>query len=205
MQMKWLIFIFFSICSSAQNIPCSELILQSKQGLVQYFNKIIYLEEPHYLTKRELFSVVSPECSTFSKTKNNLEVLVIKSNLYLNIDKMDLSFGPFQMKVSFILKTLNKAPKTSINDDKLLKIKTNNFLSSSDVDYLNKIEVQWKILRIFELNNIKIYKKHTLQGLYTVYNKGTISKRKIYFSKIDCIKKTYEEWCSEFLNFLNLI
>ena len=203
--MKWLIVIFFSFCTSAQNKPCNELLLQSKQVLVKYFNKITNLAEPHYLTKKELFSVVSPECSTFSIPKNNLEVILIKSNLFLNSEKMDLSFGPFQMKVSFILKTLNKAPKTSINDDKLLKIKTNNFLSSSDVDYLNKIEVQWKILRIFELNNIKIYKKHTLQGLYTVYNKGTISKRKIYFSKIDCIKKTYEEWCSEFLNFLNLI
>jgi hypothetical protein len=203
--MKWLIFIFFSICSSAQNIPCSELILQSKQGLVQYFNKIIYLEEPHYLTKRELFSVVSPECSTFSKTKNNLEVLVIKSNLYLNIDKMDLSFGPFQMKVSFILKTLRKAPNTIIDDDKLFKIKINNFLNVSDVDYLNKIEVQWKILRIFEFNNLKIYNKYSLEGLYTIYNRGAINRRKTNYSKIDCVGKTYEDWCSQFLNFLNSI
>jgi hypothetical protein len=200
--MKWLIFIFFSICSSAQNIPCSELILQSKQGLVQYFNKIIYLEEPHYLTKRELFSIVSPECSTYSKTKNNLEVLVIKSNLYLNIDKIDLSFGPFQMKVSFILKTLRKAPNAIIDDDKLFKIKTKNFLNANDVDYLNKIEVQWKILRFFEFNNLKIYKKYSMVGLYKIYNRGAIDNRKIYYSKIDCAEKTYEEWCSEFLKLL---
>ena len=64
--------------------------------------KMIDFEKPYYLSKKELFSIVSPEYITFSEAKNNLEVIIVKSNLFLNNRKIDLSFGPFQMKISFI-------------------------------------------------------------------------------------------------------
>lgn len=203
--MKWLALFIFNISAFSQNDPCFYFNQKSEAKWAEISKKIETFESPFYLSKKELLSIVSPEYISYSSSMNELEVIIVKSNLVLNNNKLDLSFGPFQMKLSFILKTLKKAKNTVVNDDKLNKIKTNNFLKASDVDYLNKIEVQWKILRIFEFNNLKILKKHTILGLYTIYNRGAINKRKTNFSKINCVKKTYEEWCSEFLNYLNFI
>jgi hypothetical protein len=134
---------------------------------------------------------------------NDLEVLLVKSNIVLNNDKFDLSFGPFQMKISFILKTLSQTPINIINDSILIDIKNNpTKIASSQIDYLNQLEIQWKLLRLFEYSNKKSYEKCSLKGLYTLYNRGHIDKKATIFKKINCRNSTYEDWCAAFIHFL---
>jgi hypothetical protein len=198
--MKWLLIFIFTANTFFQNDPCKDFKQHSKDILKVVNNKMIGFANPYYLSKKELFSIVYPEFITFNAAKNNLEIILIKSNLYLDNNKFDLSFGPFQMKISFILKTLNHAPKKIIKDPILVKLKNNNNeLTSTQIDYLNRIETQWEILRVFEYCNLNNYKKHTLNGLYTLYNRGDINKKTTVFDKIKCKDMTYEEWCNEFL------
>jgi hypothetical protein len=198
--MKWLALFIFNIRAFSQNDPCFYFNQKSEAKWTEITKKIETFESPFYLSKKELLSIVSPEYISYSSSTNALEVIIVKSNLVINNNKLDLSFGPFQMKVSFILSTLRKAPYSIINDNILKKIKIKKNINENEIDYINKIETQWKILRIFEYNNKKNYKKHSLKGLYTIYNRGDINKIKSIFTKINCSKKTYEEWCFQFLN-----
>jgi hypothetical protein len=197
--MKWFFILIVNISAFSQSDPCYYFEQQSKEKLTGISNKIVAFENPFYLSKKELFSIVSPEYITYSIQMNDLEVILVKSNLVLNNNKFDLSFGPFQMKISFILKTLNQAPMNIINDPILVKLKKNyTKMTFAQIDYLNKIETQWKILRLFEYCNKEIYTKKSLNGLYSIYNRGDIKKKLTIFEKIKCRNKTYEEWCADF-------
>ena len=200
--MKWFFIFFINISSFSQSNPCYYFEQQSKEKWVAISNKIQTFDNPFYLTKKELLSIVAPEYFTYSISMNELEVILVKSNLVINDSKLDVSFGPFQMKISFILNTLSRAPLNIINDPILLNIKSNcKTLTSSQIDYLNKMETQWKVLCLFEYCNKKIYEKYSLIGLYTVYNRGDINKKQTIFNKINCKNSTYEDWCTEILRF----
>ena len=195
-------FIFFIVsnCALSQNNPCDNFYKQSIEKIRDFSNKMTYFEQPYYLSKKELFSIVSPEYITFSESKNKIEVLLIKSNLYIKNDKFDLSFGPFQMKISFIINIINKAPLSIIKDPILLNLKNNNdIITAFQIDYLNKIETQWKLLRMFEYCYKNIYNQYNLSGLYSIYNRGGINKKKAVFNKIKCTPLSYEDWCSKLL------
>jgi hypothetical protein len=201
--MKWFLFLFLNLSAFSQSDPCYYFEQEAKVKLTTISNKIAGFEAPYYLSKKELFSIVSPEYITYSIPMNDLEVLLVKSNIVLNNDKFDLSFGPFQMKISFILKTLSQTPINIINDSILIDIKNNpTKIASSQIDYLNQLEIQWKLLRLFEYSNKKSYEKCSLKGLYTLYNRGHIDKKATIFKKINCRNSTYEDWCAAFIHFL---
>lgn len=200
--MKWFLFFFITISALSQSEPCANFMQKNKDKCVSISRDIELFESPFYLSKKELFSIVSPEFITYSISMNGMELILVKSNLFLNSVKLDLSFGPFQMKTSFILKTLKFTPKNIIHDPVLERIKKNKSMVPSDIDHLNKIEIQWKILRFFEFNNYKIYKQFSLEGLYSMYNRGGALKNKTIFSKIKCKDLAYEDWCAEFLKLL---
>ena len=194
------VFFFITITVFSQNFPCKHFKEESIEKINSFSKKMIDFEKPYYLSKKELFSIVSPEYITFSEAKNNLEVIIVKSNLFLNNRKIDLSFGPFQMKISFIKNLIKETPANILNDSILEKLKKTKLdITSIDVDYLNKIETQWKLLRAFEYNNKNIYKKYSIKGIYTLYNRGGVSKKATVFDKIICTNKSYEEWCKEIL------
>lgn len=193
-----LFFITLSVLS--QKFPCNNFKQESIDKINYLSKKMIDFENPYYLSKKELFSIVSPEYITFSETKNNIELIIVKSNLVFNNRKIDLSFGPFQMKMSFIKKLIKETPAHILHDSILEKLKKKKFdITIGDIDYLNKIETQWKLLRAFEYNNKYIYKKYSIKGIYTLYNRGGASKKATIFNKIICSNKSYEEWCEEIL------
>jgi hypothetical protein len=201
-NMKWLLLVIINISVFAQSEPCNIINEINKDKWISISSKIESFEAPFYLTRKELLSIVSPEYISYSNLMNELELILVKSNLLINSNNIDLSFGPFQMKTSFILNTLKSVPNNKIEDQVLKRIKNNRVLVASDIDYLNKIENQWKILRFFEFNNYKIYEKFSLEGLYTMYNRGGALKNKTIFSKIKCKDLAYEDWCAEFLKLL---
>ncbi len=202
--MKWFLFFFFNLSAFSQTDPCYFFEQEAKEKLTIISNQIAEFESPFYLSKKELLSIVCPEYVTYSIQMNDLEALLVKSNLALNNEKFDLSFGPFQMKISFILKTLTQAPINIINDAILLDIKNKpTSVTSSQIDYLNQTKIQWKLLRLFEYNNKQVYIDFSLKGLYSVYNRGGINKKSTIFKKIKYENKSYEDWCSEFLLYLN--
>lgn len=200
--MKWVLIFILNISAFSQSDPCFYFQQQSKEKLTVISSKIEVLENPFYLSKKELLSIIVPEYIMYSISMNDLEVILVKSNLVFNNKNFDLSFGPFQMKISFILNVLNQVPISVIKDPILLKIKNNNSVNSSQIDYLNSLEVQWKLLRLFEYCNKKAYKKYSLNGLYTIYNRGNINKKITIFKKIRCKNSSYEHWCEEFLKLL---
>lgn len=203
MFMKWIFIFILNISAFSQSDPCFYFQQQTKEKLTVISSKIEALDKPFYLSKKELLSIVVPEYIMYSISMNDLEVILVKSNLVFNNNNFDLSFGPFQMKISFIINTLSQAPLSIINDPILLKIKNDTkAITSTQIDYLNKIETQWKVLCLFEYCNKKIYEKYSLNGLYTVYNRGDINKKATIFKKIKCKNSTYEEWCAEFLHLL---
>lgn len=200
--MKWFFIFIFNTSVFTQTDSCFYFKQQTKEKLELVSTKLKKFNNPFYLSKKELFSIVSPEYIIYSRSINDLEVILVKSNLVLNNNKFDLSFGPFQMKISFLKKILNQAPLNLLNDPILLNIKKNNSVTFSQIDYLNKLETQWKVLCLFEYCNKKNYKKFSLNGLYTIYNRGDINKKTTIFKKIKCKNYTYEEWCNEFLSLL---
>jgi hypothetical protein len=200
--MSFFFLLIFITKSLLQQEPCDRIKEKSEQLSNQFSNANINLNKPFYLSRKELFSIVYPEYVSFSATTNELELLLIKSNLLLHQKEFDLSFGPFQMKLSFIIDIINKTPLKKLNNPTFKKLRLNkNSIVSSDIDYLNRLEVQWEILRLFELSNYAIYKEYALLGLYTVYNRGDIKKARTIFHKINCKKMSYEDWCIEFLNY----
>lgn len=201
--MKWLILLILFYSAYSQNNPCIDFSFESQKKLTDFFANNPHFEKPFYLSKNELFSIVAPEYLTYSTQKNELEVVIVKSNLFVDNKALDLSFGPFQMKLSFILETINNTPQKIINHPILLKLKKEKKFTSLVIDYLNKIETQWEILRFFEYCNKKNYAIYSLNGLYSIYNRGTINKKKNPFHKIECSNKSYEDWCKEFLNLLD--
>ena len=199
-----LVFIFIiNISAFSQSDPCFYFMQQSKEKLTVISSKIEVLENPFYLSKKELLSIIVPEYIMYSISMNDLEVILVKSNLVFNNKNFDLSFGPFQMKISFILNVLNQVPISVISDPILLNIKNNNSVTSSQIDYLNSLEVQWKLLRLFEYCNKKAFKKYSLNGLYTIYNRGDINKKITIFKKIRCKNSSCEHWCEDFLKLLD--
>lgn len=201
--MKPILIIFLCFSAFSQNNPCLDFSIESKKKITEFFANTSHFEKPFYLSKNELFSIVAPEYLTFSVQKNEIEVILVKSNLFLENNTLDLSFGPFQMKLSFILETINKSPQSIINHPILLKLKKKIKLSPYIIECLNKIDIQWEILRLFEYNNKKNYDIYSLKGLYSIYNRGDINKKKVVFNKIECNNKSYEDWCGEFLNLFN--
>ena len=197
--MKLLFIIIINIGVYSQNNTCKDFLIESKNKLAKFQNNTSDFDNPFYLSKKELFSIVSPEYLTFSSQKNDIEIALVKSNLFMKSNKMDLSFGPFQMKLSFILETINKTPIKIIKDPILIELKVNKEVTCDLIEYLNKVQTQWNILRLFEYCNKKIYSQYSIRGLYTIYNRGNIKKNKTVFNKILCQKKSYEDWCEEFL------
>jgi hypothetical protein len=200
--MKWFFIFILNISAFSQSDPCFYFKQQSKEKWIEISSKIETFQNPSYLSKKELLSIVGPEYIMYSSSMNDLEVILVKSNLVLKNNNFDLSFGPFQMKISFILNVLNQVPINTIKDPILFKIKNNNSVTSSEIDYLNSLETQWKLLCLFEYCNKKTYEKYSLNGLYTIYNRGEINKKTTIFKKIKCKNATYEEWCGEFLRLL---
>jgi hypothetical protein len=197
--MKWVCLLYFLFNIYDFQIDfCQEFEKESSKKLNLISAKLQEFNKPNYLNKKDLFSIVSPEFVTFSETANRLELLLVKTNLRINNSKMDLSFGPFQMKLSFIRKIVSKTPSKILNDPFLQRIKRNRFnLSNPDVDTLNQIKTQWNILRAFEYVNKEVYKKYSIAGLCSLYNSGQANKNVVY-TKIKCKDLSYSEWCIEF-------
>jgi hypothetical protein len=192
-------FLFISSNLYSQTNNCIEFYESSEAKVNAILLQIRDFESPNYLSKKELFSIVVPEFVSYSESRNKFEVLLVKSSLYFNSNSNDYSFGPFQMKLSFIKSILKNTPNFVINDTRLVKIKFDKFkLNNSDIDYLNEIRTQWKLLVLFEYLNANVHKNYSIVSLYTLYNRGGIFKKRTIFKKISCKNQSYEEWCSEF-------
>lgn len=194
-------YILITLNLYSQTDDCSDFNKSSLSKINAVLHDIAEFESPNYLSKKELFSIVVPEFVTYSTSRNKFEVLLVKSSLLIYSNGSDYSFGPFQMKLSFIKSILKNTPNFVINDVRLITIKKNRFkFTNSDIDYLNEIHTQWKLLVAFEYLNKDKYNKYFLQSLYTIYNRGALRKKKTIFNKISCKNQPYEEWCSEFYN-----
>ncbi len=192
-------FILTSFYLFAQTDDCSDFNKLSLIKINSVLQDIAEFESPNYLSKKELFSIVVPEFVTYSASRNKFEVVLVKSSLIIDANGNDYSFGPFQMKLSFIKSILRNTPNFVINDSKLIILKNKKFkFNNTDIDYLNEIQTQWKLLIVFEYLNRYIYKKYSIVSLYTIYNRGGLRKKKTIFNKIPCKNLSYEQWCSDF-------
>lgn len=126
----------------------------------------------------------------------------------LNMERFKtISFGPFQMQLRFIKENLDKYPLNNINA-KVLKNYNNSGYDYliKNIENLNKLEIQWEILRIFEHNHFKNSNNKNFNNDYTnfirKYNSGGTAEpgSNNYFSKINCDSKPYENWCLEMSN-----
>lgn len=200
--MKWTL-LFFLLLTRFQNNTCEDFENEMQPKITTITKKIIELQKPHFLNKKELLSIALPEYITYSESKNQLEIILVKSNLYFKNSKLDLSFGPFQMKLSFIKKVLDRAPSFVLNDVFLENLKKRHFhLNSSDIDKLNNLQTQWNLLRAFEYVNKKVYNQHSIVGYYSLYNSGKV-KKDVVFTNIKCKNMSYSEWCIELYDIIN--
>lgn len=193
----FIVCLLLDLITYSQVRDCEKFDDFALQNIVKLKSKMAYFEKPTYLSNIDFISIILPEYVTFSKTKNQIELFLIESSLNFENNSLDLSFGPFQMKLSFIQKVIANTPTYILIDKELIKLKTNGFKVDKKVlKHLNSINTQWIILRAFEYLNKQVYFNSGINGLRCLYNSGFEFCKAIYFSKIDCNKKTYNEWAN---------
>lgn len=180
---------------------CKEFKQYTIKEIIKLNNKVSRFKTGRILNKRSLISIVLPEYVTYNPIRNNLEIYYIKYCELNNLNRFKaISFGPFQMQLQFIKNILDNTPAEIIEDRFLLHCKGSDYkILIKNIEYLNQLETQWKILLFFEYNNLSYYKYNTekfLEILTLIYNAGSIEKAKNskIFPKITCEDKTYLEW-----------
>ena len=204
-----LIVIFPKLVSAQMlNTECLEFKKESIVKLNEFYTEIVDFPDPNYVSQKELIAIVLPEYLTYSSNKNKIEVSYVKMSYQLNMERFKtISFGPFQMQLRFIKENLDKYPLDNINAEVLKNYNNSGYeYLIKNIEQLNKLEIQWEILRIFEYNHFKNSNNKNFNNAYInlirKYNSGGTVKPGVnnYFTKINCDLKTYEIWCLEMSN-----
>ena len=187
---------FFYICFSSLFIfspPCDELLDKSQERID--FLQDFLLSKPQILSFNniEIATIVLPEYILHNQLRDNLEIVYIKMLLSLKLEHYaEISFGPFQMDINFIFKTLVNAQKNNFIKDKI-ESKENIV---KNLDKYTTLDQQWEVLCLFVQNQIQLTSEENWQKqIANLYNSGSIINKSTYFKKITCSKKSYYEWC----------
>ena len=207
MKSIYILLIIIPKLFSAQmlNTECLEFKKESIVKLYEFYTEIVDFPDPNYISKKELIAIVLPEYLTYSYKKNKIEISYIKMSYQLNMERFKtISFGPFQMQLRFIKENLDKYLLNNINAEVLKNYNNSGYeYLIKNIEHLNKLEIQWEMLRIFEYNHFKNSNNKNFNNAYInlirIYNTGGTAKPGInnYFTKINCDLKSYENWCSE--------
>lgn len=206
----WSLFIFlFFFNSTILFSQCEEFKSESISKINQVILDLEGLKQPSFLSSSQLLSVIYPELATYSKVKNEAELAYLNFNYTLNNDRYkSISFGPFQMQLSFIDKYLSENQNLIKGDSILCSYSRGNYkFLINNINYLNQIKVQWKILLAFEQSILNKYKIDDSDLNYSffinIYNSGKPENNNLVFSKIKCLELTYEHWCYKIQNWIN--
>lgn len=178
------------------NQPCDELFDRSQERID--FLQDFLLSKPQTLSINniEIAAIVLPEYILHNQFRDKLEIVYIKMLSSLRLEEYaEISFGPFQMDINFIFKTLVDAHKNDIIENK-----TDSKLEIVDnLDKYITLDRQWEVLCLFFQNQIQLTSQDNWQELISnLYNSGSITNKSKYFKKITCSKKSYYEWCQIF-------
>jgi hypothetical protein len=189
-------------CVTFKNLSVSKI--KKLDSEIKKYNEGIYL------SRTDLMKIILPEYVTYNPIRNDIEIAFIKFCTLNNIQRFNsISFGPFQMQLQFIKNVLENIPMQNINDTVLLNCKNSGYdVLLDNITYLNRSDIQWKLLVYFESINSHLYnssKSIYLNKLIDIYNSGKIehSSSKTYFTKINCERKTYVEWCYELYDWVD--
>jgi len=197
-----LIFLLF-FCNNifSQDISrCDKLLEESEVSLKDIKCKIDELPEPYYLNKTELFSIVVPEFILYSSFNKYIEKIYLEYAIIMNHDAyLSTSIGPFQMTPRFILSCIQDSPESIIKDSLMKEIKEGDYkILYENIDYFTKIDVQWKILILFE-NILWDSSDDIINKMRRIYHSG--DNGSYIFTKIDCYNETYDFWSDYLINF----
>lgn len=181
--------------------PCDEL-LDNSQDRIEFLQDFL-LSQPQILNINniEIAAIVLPEYITHNELRDNLEIVYIKMLYSLWLEKYaEISFGPFQMDINFIFKTLVEA-----HENNIIKYKIKSKLDIvENLDKYTTLERQWEVLCLFVQNQTQLTSQDNWQKLISnLYNSGSIINKSRYFKKISCSRKSYFEWSQIFKKKLN--
>ena len=181
--------------------PCDEL-LDNSQDRIEFLQDFL-LSQPQILNINniEIAAIVLPEYITHNELRDNLEIVYIKMLYSLWLEKYaEISFGPFQMDINFIFKTLVEA-----HENNIIKYKIKSKLDIvENLDKYTTLERQWEVLCLFVQNQTQLTSQDNWQKLISnLYNSGSIVNKSRYFKKISCSRKSYFEWSQIFKKKLN--
>ena len=193
------IIVFTSIQSQAQYSECENLRSEWIRKRGYLIHETNSLSGGKLLNQEKLRRVIYPEFVTYDPNADKFEAGIVKVLYQLNIEKFKtISIGPFQMQLKFIKTILDNTPKENIDDSILLICKDAGYAGlTKHVNDLSKLQLQWRILILFEDFCIKrniLKNKDSLNEMINYYNSGTTSNSQPFFSKIKCNKKTYLSW-----------
>ena len=187
---------------------CNEFKSEGITKINELILEIENFDSPKLLSSLDLASIVFPEFLTYSDAKNEVELVYLDFNYRLNNKRYkSISFGPFQMQLSFIDFYLSENQNLLKNDSILINYSKGDFnFLMENIAYLNQLSVQWKILLAFErfvVDNYSLYNKDSNFSYFVnIYNSGTPQENNIIFSKITCKNLTYKSWCYEMQNWI---
>ena len=128
------------------NQPCDELFDRSQERID--FLQDFLLSKPQTLSINniEIAAIVLPEYILHNQFRDKLEIVYIKMLSSLRLEEYaEISFGPFQMDINFIFKTLVDAHKNDIIENK-----TDSKLEIVDnLDKYITLDRQWEVLCLF--------------------------------------------------------
>lgn len=206
-SLVFFILLFTSMVCNGQglNDACSDFKLASLKKIKILKASIDQWDVPFYGSKDMLMTVILPEYLTNKDLTNTAEIAYLKICYNLRLERYKtISFGPFQMQPQFIKSNLELCASNEISDPILLDCKKNGYASIfKNLNYFIQIQTQWKILILFERNYFSLYHPTNPDAcfgdLLRLYNTGKIDKNSkyLYFSKISCGKKNFEDWGME--------
>lgn len=190
---------FFYICFSSLvifNQPCDEL-LDKSQDRIDFLQDFL-LSQPQilHINNMEIAAIVLPEYILHNEFRDNLEIVYIKMLYSMRLEKYaEISFGPFQMDINFIFKTLVDA-----HENNIIKYKIKSKLDIvENLDKYTTLERQWEVLCLFVQNQTQLTSQDNWQKLISnLYNSGSIINKSRYYKKITCSRKSYYEWSQIF-------
>lgn len=178
----------------------------------EWLNKKLYLTQKTdqlpsgtILNHEDLRKIIYPEYLNYDYSINDYEIGLIKLFYHLGLNKFEtISIGAFQMQFRFIKTLLDNIPDHKITDTTLLICKKMGYPGLIKQAYkISNLEVQWKILLLYEefcISKNMLSNNDKLNNVINYYNSGKAENNSIIFSKIKCDEKTYLFWSSYLSN-----
>ena len=169
-----------------------QLILRKYQTVSSEFEK---LEKNPTTSLCTLISVVMPEYLSFSPMTGKAELMFMTAAFRADLKRFKrTSFGPFQMQPDFILHQLRQSSRFS-EDVLFNQARLTGYEWMADhLEEFARMDVQLRILLIFEENFRRSYPNGSFEEMASLYNTGSVKPSPLIFTKLQYADRSYLGW-----------